>query len=946
MNLEILCTPYTKDVEQWLKEHIDFYSGKKVLHIVPTLILYRRRLQFYKITYMDQFDDIQNDIDQIAQRLRKNYIGLYEMDQFLLELIKSSDLPVLSKRESTVIIERILQKHSFSNNIAWKSAIPDISDCFLTLSQTGLSIEEIRNLDFTKSWQSICDLYEHYLQELSQNNMMDYGQASVRLLQEYNFNDIDMLLLDGAFLPILPKHQILINRFQSLNKKIKCFLPVDLDQEKHPAFEAIKTTYSNFTPVSEWISIKSERIAHNVVQKLSKSIFYSKIEEIDDRSVQIGRFTSEEEELDRVVERITRLIQQRAAKANKIAIITPNPMELRPVVREIAEIYGLAMEVPERSLIQLPHGRAISNLFKIYTDDRIEALDLDHIFDFNMLFELLDSGLIKNSEELLNPVTKLQSFFEDCKLFSDWFDKIEQLIIAKDQLTEDLTSHPLYYISKDILYNLKNTINVIQKISTDLFSVQDMTFRDHMAHLIDYFQKSPYTNEIEKEISERLSHIANELSIHQHLLISRYEFARRIHTILNDKQYETLEKGTIQPEKILVTGPNNVEFQQYDYIFLTRFTQNMYPESITYKWPFTINIERKILNKTTVQNFANDTSLLHYYLDRSIYHFYTALSAAERAIYISYPRFDNGIELSPSHYLYDIAKAFGIEESDENTKETIEDLLMAADLLFEGSSDSDDKTLKLSNPSLSPLKENEIITIEDIAIYQFCPRRFYYEKSLSHEYVYSSMFHIQNYAVSCLYEKAVINLVNKFPNVSMENVEKIKRSLPEIIGEAETEIGTLFPIGQRYWEDVKMRTEFHLLSLLDRILSQTDHKQAKLSIKSQQHSMKIGNYIFSGERQLQVTYPTITHYYSIKNMKKILSFYSNDTYEEQQRLKDIKNNYFNLLSNFCRKEKVAEQSLSYYAEKIASGDFPKTPRAHCRYCSFENACKEKRSQQK
>lgn len=293
--------------------------------------------------------------------------------------------------------------------------------------------------------------------------------------------------------------------------------------------------------------------------------------------------------------------------------------------------------------------------------------------------------------------------------------------------------------------------------------------------------------------------------------------------------------------------------------------------------------------------------------------------------------------------MYDIAKAFGIEESDENTKETIEDLLMAADLLFEGSGGSDDKTLKPSNSSLSPLKKNEIITIEDIAIYQFCPRRFYYEKSLSHEYVYSSMFHIQNYAVSCLYEKAVINLANKFPIVSVENVERIKRSLPEIIGEAETEIGTLFPIGQRYWEDVKMRTEFHLLSLLDHILSQTDHQHAKLSIKSQQHSVKIDNYIFSGERQLQVTYPTITHYYSIKNMKKILSFYSNDTYEEQQRLKDIKNNYFNLLSNFCQKEKVAEQSLSYYAEKIASGDFPKTPGAHCRYCAFEDACKEKRS---
>jgi ATP-dependent helicase/nuclease subunit B len=326
-----------------------------------------------------------------------------------------------------------------------------------------------------------------------------------------------------------------------------------------------------------------------------------------------------------------------------------------------------------------------------------------------------------------------------------------------------------------------------------------------------------------------------------------------------------------------------------------------------------------------------------------MYYFYIVLSAAKKNLTITYSKFENGIELTPSHYLNDIAEAFGIEES-ENSKETIEDLLIQAGLLLEGSITPKNINTSQKAPQIKPLDENEIITIEDIAIYEFCPRRFYYEKTLSHEHVYSTMFHIQNFAISCLHEEAITKLVEKFPTISAADLNRIERTLPAIINEAESKIKVFFPIGQRFWEDVKIKTEVHLLNLIERILSQTDHKYANLSLKTQSHQIKIGPYTFYGERQLQVNYPTITHYYAIRNMKKILSFHTNEHWDEQKRLKEIKNNYFNLLSNFCRKESVAESSLHYYAEKIASNDFPKRTGAHCNYCVFQNACKEKEIQ--
>ncbi|OQP06412.1 hypothetical protein B1691_17175, partial [Geobacillus sp. 47C-IIb] len=398
--------------------------------------------------------------------------------------------------------------------IAWRFSLQDIADCFFTLSQSGLSLEEIRSLDETKSWELICDLYESYLAELSQRSVLDYGQACVRLLQEYDFGNFDMLLLDGAFLPMLPKHQMLINRFQQLGKRIICFVPVDLDFPQNPAFEAIKTTYTNFVPIANWKSLKSGHIAHSTVHQLAQSIFHSKVNDVSDRSLTILRFISEEEELDYIVERAGKLIEQGAAKPYQIALITPNPMQLRPTVRELAEIYGIEMEVPERSLIHLPHGRAIFNLLKIHTDDRVEVMELPHFIDTNMLLELIESGLIyiPNEEEVLQCVVDLQAFFEDCKTFSDWFNKLDELIEAKDQISDDYTSHPLYYINKETLFHVKNTLKTIETISFDLMSSPDMTFNEHLDHIIRYFEESPYANEIDLEMKERLSEITEELS--------------------------------------------------------------------------------------------------------------------------------------------------------------------------------------------------------------------------------------------------------------------------------------------------------------------------------------------------------------------------------------------------------------------------------------------------
>src|SRR5690606_5939226 len=110
------------------------------------------------------------------------------------------------------------------------------------------------------------------------------------------------------------------------------------------------------------------------------------------------------------------------------------------------------------------------------------------------------------------------------------------------------------------------------------------------------------------------------------------------------------------------------------------------------------------------------------------------------------------------------------------------------------------------------------------------------------------------------------------------------------------QIEKLFPLGLRYWEDIQQRTKFHIESLLTAILNNTDHKSATLSINNEQKvKSEIGNYYFLGERELQVRYSKITHYYSISNLKYLLSFSVNDKNEENQNhLQNVKKIYNDL----------------------------------------------------
>jgi len=932
--VEIYCSPHTEDVEDELLKH--FNSQVKVLHLVPTMILYRRRYGFYK-----------KCIPSLSEEKAQDELQLNEFNKFIRREIYRKKYDVLSNKETSVLLERLLRRFDGTNHLSWRSVIPRLTECFFKLVQSGLTPEQLQSLDQRRGWQTIIDIYTVYLEELDRQGVMDLGQAYIQAIDDINPGEYKALYLDGAFTPILSHHHRLIMRFLQSNRPVKCFIPFDLRFPDHPALQVLRKTYESYLPIEFWRSVRQDRHAITV-HKIAESIFHEKIDQIEDLSFQMRYYSTLEEEVRSVVEEIADLVKYNVVSPRKVAIVTPNVAEMRPMVREIAELNGLKTETPVRPVVQLPQGRAIHTIYRIYTDDRNQLYDSDHYIDAEMVQSILYSRFFKHSEHLPAEFEKIKVFFEDCRLFSDWEEKLNQLVEAKSRLNSFYRHHPLWSIKETILQELQECLVNTQLISRRLIQAPDQSFDKHVQYLVDVLDGHSNVHPLDKEIRLRLENIKRDLTFQSHITINAYEFARRIQPILTD---DLEEEESDNPEKennankrknaIMVTGPNNVEYQKYDYIYLIRFTENMFPEAVSFDWPLDSDLEAALLSASTSQSFRNGRELERYYLDRSLYHFYIVLNATSKKLTISYAEMEDGMKQNPSHYLYDIAQVLNFGSGDE----PVEERLKKYELLKKGD--------KLTVPLQQKANEEPVVlvgirevSIEELAIYDYCPRRFYYEKYYPEERIYKDIFHLQHYAASCLYSEAVLNLIERYPHIYKGNRERISHDFREMVNRAEKTIKPLFAMPDRYWEDVRQRTINYLQLLVNFVLELTPTSmKAKLEFSRQMNKKEVEGIVFSGERQLKVEIPQRPAIYlSIMNFRDLLSFKINVFDEkEDNRLKQIKNNYHQRLSALCRGSKEIDATLAEYARQIKRGIFSKRAGAHCQYCPYYSICKEKES---
>lgn len=941
--MDILCTPNTNDVEKYIES--EYFENKRILHIVPTMILYKRRIKFYRNILPKKNKSIKNfyqmSQQEITTFLTGNNIFLFELNRFFEYITSKSEYKVLKNREAFIILERILKNNPSTSSSTWFSLVSEIYELFQKISIADVPIKKLYSFGNDKSWSELVKIYDLYLKELKSLNIMDKGLAYKKIISNGHLEGFDSIYIDGAFLPIQPLLHKLIHKLSEYAKKILFFIPFDLKSSDNPAFGVLKKTYEPYVPISKWKSINQDMQNHNVVEKLARNIFTGKTIQIDDHSVEIVEFDTLEDEISSLVDKAVNIIKKGRTIPQKIAIITPKAMEIRPIVGELIELHNLKFDVSERPLIQLPFGKLIFWLYQIYLDDRIRLFsEYDHHLDLDMLTDLLHTNLIEKTIDINVFFENIKVFFEDCITFDDWHNQVKQLKNAKSLLNDNFSYHPLYFITNDQLDDLDNVLFSIKQLSEKLINAPDLTFNGHIDFMINIIKSDSSLKELALETENRLINIRESLGKHENIKINVKEFAGKIQSIFKDNFTQETE-NTNNQLKITVTGPNNVEYQEYDYVFLARFTQNIYPETVSYKWPMNLNIEYAILKYCTKISCNNVNDFFKYYLDRSIYYLFIVINATRKQLTISFSKNHNGIDQSLSHYLHDIAKVFNIEE-ELNSKEKLEDILKKYGLLLSPSKNNNKKmSYSIDSKNFSEIKEDSIISIEEIAIYEYCPRRFYYEKKYPEKRVYTDIFHLQYYASSCLYEETIKVLVNEFSQIDSYNKEKIIKSLDRLIKKGLKNIEELFPFGMRYWTDIKVLTKFRLKSLVEKILSAHKSQKALISLGGQKIMRQINGYTFCGERELQVKYSDITHYYSISNFKEFLSFPINNNEFFSPKFKKIKKEYQKLLSEFCYENKEADLEINSFIEKINNQKFEKNSGIHCQYCAFRKDCMKK-----
>ncbi|MFP4978260.1 hypothetical protein ACE6ED_22835 [Paenibacillus sp. CN-4] len=962
--MEILCSPYTEDIELNLEDRN--ISDKRVLHLTPTLILYRRRLEFYakKLSRQLQVNSNSTEKIDIEKQIHK-YIDIYEVNQYLKMLRHNMSTKVLTKSESSVVLERILKENQSTANPSWGSVVQDLNTLFYDLSLTGITPEEFQSMNKSKKWLLLMAIYKIYIKKLNSMKVADRGIASYQAAEGLDISQYQELILDGAFLPPTPIIQMIINKFSAANKPITIYLPFDLEAPDHLALKATRTAYEKIKPMSEWKSIRSNKSQTYFINQLPKNIFSDNQPIFLDASFELLRFNTVEEELSFIMQKIYVLIKFKGVSPKNIVIITPGAMQLRPLMREISEQFNLKVHLPRRPLIHLVQGRAIKYLFDVFTDIRKE----EHTyFTTKMMKVMINNSLLKHNPSLFQIYAKIEGFFEDLNSIEGFINKVDSLMIAKAQLDPAYELHPLTDIDNYELVEIKTLLLNILEISSSIIEVTPKTISDHVQALIHTLQTDSRIMDISQSLWDRILKITDTIGYQHNVVISGLEFGSRISAFFTEQ--EDFEEGQEPVEdqedvylkkEILVTGPNNVEFQRYDYVFLCRFTQDKYPESKTYPWCMPKEIEQQILqSKTSLK--VNDLKMLDtFYLDRSLYYLYLTMCAPGIQLTISYSQMDNGQPQTPSHYLHDIAKVFGIEEGDRlknKSEPSLEALLERHGVIKSPSNLKPSASSELiPKDGLKFILKERNFTAEDVAIFQYCQRRFYYQHKYQKEGIYTQLFHIQSYASSCLYEKSIQYLIENEPFPITESIDlkkqqkRLLNNLKQYRQTAEIDIRKVFPFGNRQWQNVTAQTDFFLKELLKIIFENPYVSEIRkkgdstvtiqLSLTNIPDIIQIGEFTFTSLRELEVQYNNrITHRYSISNRKDILSFRSRNQ-DEIEIMEELKDWYFKLKREFRVESDSVISTLNHVIDSINQNEFRKHTGGHCKYCTFNHLCRER-----
>jgi ATP-dependent helicase/nuclease subunit B len=984
---KVYYTPHTESVDQFLfsyiSEQLKRDTGFKVLHLTPTLILYRKRRNEYQKQFMRSARRNRIEFDQ---ELIHKHICLNEFHHWTKDyLYKEKKAYPLSRSESHILVKRSIVE-LYPDNREWLSVSRNLVELFSYLNSTNLNIEETMQISQYKDWKKMIEVYQHYNETLKTSGLEDYSQCLVRTLNEdQRLEQYSEVIFDGPFLFFDPIHEVVMKKFSSLGKPVKFIVPYERTNfDVNPSYKVIQKVYSNYVNESEWERIPSQRGNSYYLEKVPSLLFTDQSTN-HDGSLTINRYSSLEQELNDVLKQVKRLVTEENVSQNKIAIVTPNSMEIRPVVREISENIGLNVEVPERSFLGLSVGEFIRLIYLIKNDDR--KFDDDSYLDSSMFKRILDSKWIKDSQKTLHSFQYVEEgFFSNVTSLQEWENQFNRLLAIKQKLgDENLPYHPLHPVSKNDIVCWLNVIDEIKSIQAKVFSLQEGSIAEHARFLLETLE--PLLDQCEwndedfqddsnesADLIQRMTNILIGMSSQDRIKMAASEFGDIVLSLFEEKEEEQEELKVIKEEKtnkgIMVTNQQNIAYQNYKYIFAIEFTQENYPNPEKSQWPLHTDIMWKLLNKTTSLKVQSSLELERLYADREKYYFYLSFLSTSSGYHISYSKTKHGSTLYPSHYLHDIAKTIGMEEKyseDKSEKpKSIEDLLEEHGILksINYFQDVIPEVDELSSEDPNTFTIPTKLTLDELGIYQVCPKRFSYMNKYQCENVYSNSFQLSFYIATELFIRGAKNLINELQGQKLVEVFEsnslrgnLMRSIPNYI-HTENQLFDYFPVNNEMKESAIYNARLFLENLIEQLL----HSEVIKSIKAKGNAHAAVS-LEANEKAGQVEIQTDNSQFVVHATREVSSqigFNPRRTFSFTHRPHMLGSSFYDVEYNLSSKQESVIDWLNrlkrefFYIEKqdyvktaiqevlkdMENSSFPKRKGAHCNYCPFHNVCLE------
>lgn len=976
-------TPHTVSVDQFLKDHIRSKTktvpNYKILHLTPTLILFRKRNKDYMKLFRRQAGNAKN-----GQVLLDKYVKINEFFHWAKEIVYSQNIEIpLSKSESHVLVKRAIAE-LYPNQLEWSKISFDLLELFLELQTIDLKDAELKNISPYFDWQQLIAIYKKYNELLVENQLMDFSQVLINLLKEDStLKEFTEVIFDGPFLFFQPVHELLIERCEQLNIPITFIVPFEKHGERiNPAYRVIEKAYSCYVPFNEWKSLPSYRSRSTFIEKLPQVIFTQDNIKIDE-TLNLSRYQTLEQEIREVVTEIKQKIDQEHTSLNKVAIVTPNSMKIRPMVREISENIGLEVEIPERPFLGLSVGEFILIIYQTKIDER--KFEKESYLDVSMFRRIISSSWFPHLKETIASFQAIEEvFFDQVVSLNEWESRLNTLLSIKNSIeSQSYIYHPIHSVSCE---HLKAWLDVIEELSI----IQKYVFSEKLASLGQHGKNLlKGLNEIVSRIGipeedddflQRMYSIVEGISTQNRILVEPKEFGELLYSLFleQEDQPEGLEQEEYNPENdksrgILVTSLQNIAFQEYNFIYPIQFTQNNYPKPEKSSWPVHHDIKWNLISQTTQLKLQSSLEFDRLLADREKFYFYLSFLSSKIGYSLSYSRYENGNPQYPSHFLNDIANSIGIKEENvlegrTKNKKKIDKLLIEKNILKDHTFI---KECKISTPNINEKSQKNNITfpeqfmLEDLALYKLCPKRFYYKIEYPNQNVYSNKIQLTFYLANEIYHRGIKRLLGYA--VSNKLVEDFERKnvqnqfltqIKEII-QQESVLLRLFPVS----EEIRTNVIFFSTMFLEELIGVIFTDDVFRPLKEMRKFSAELNVDLVGKKK-ELTIPTEQTIYKIIATRDFsiqfgvarkrsysthhrIQFLNISKYNQDSQNNESDTKFNEWLSKLKREIFYPEhtEKIKFEIKEILSmieqKEFIKNKGSHCIYCPFHKNCLEK-----